>query len=153
LKTSEPPSAAKPINRISILVVDDDRALLETTLALLEDGFDAQGAGDGTEALRLLESQPFQVVCADFDMPGLNGIELLRRVRDSYPGTSGVLVTGLRDKLPAGVVRDESIFAVVYKPYAPEVLIRTIQNAVNLAAMTRAVTSFGKSSKRLGRKG
>ena len=153
LNSSQPPSAAKPIQRISLLVVDDNRALLETTLALLEEGFDARGATNGVEALRLFEKQPFQVVCADFDMPGLNGIELLHRVRELHPGTSGILVTGLRDQLPAGIARDESIFAVVYKPYAPEALIRTIHDAANLAAMTRAVTSFGKSSKRLKRRG
>jgi two-component system response regulator HupR/HoxA len=153
LNSSEPPSAAKPIQRISLLVVDDDRALLETTLALLEDGFDARGAVSGLEALRLLEKQPSHVVCADFDMPGLNGVELLHRVCELYPGTTGILVTGLRDQLPAGVARDESIFAVIYKPYAPDALIRTIQNAVSLAAMTRAVTSFGRSSKRLKKRG
>jgi CheY-like chemotaxis protein len=135
-----------------VLIVDDDRALLETTSAVLEEEFDVAMAANGHVALGLLEQQPYQVVCADYDMPGIDGVSLLRRIHQRHPSTSGILVTGLRDQLPQGIGGDECIFAVVYKPYSVAALCRTIQEAAKLLAMTRAVASFGRSSKRLGKK-
>ena len=135
-----------------MLIVDDDRALLETTAALLEDEFDVRTAPDARTALALLEREPSHVVCTDYDMPEVDGVALLRRIRALYPQTSGILVTGLKDQLPRGLTNDEAVFAVVYKPYTPETLFRTIRDASKLVEMTRAVTSFGRSSRKLGKK-
>jgi two-component system response regulator HupR/HoxA len=134
-----------------VLVVDDDRALLETTEAMLQTEFTVSIAQSGQAALDLLSTEHFHVICADYDMPGMDGITLLRRVHALYPATIGVLITGLRDQLPPGLLRDESIFAVVYKPYTPESLFRTIRDAWQTLSMTKAVTNFGASSRRLGR--
>jgi two-component system response regulator HupR/HoxA len=135
----------------NVLVVDDDRALLETTEAMLESEFTVSTAESGQSALDLLSGEHFHVICADYDMPGMDGITLLRRVHTLYPATSGVLITGLRDQLPPGILRDECIFAVVYKPYTPESLFRTIRDAWQMLSMRSAVATFGASSRRLGR--
>jgi DNA-binding NtrC family response regulator len=100
----------------------------------------------------MLRRQPCQVICTDYDMPEMNGVDLLRCARALYPGTSGILITGLREKLPAGVSGDESIFAVIYKPYTAAALFRTIHDAAKLTAMTQAASSFQRNSTRLGKK-
>jgi DNA-binding NtrC family response regulator len=135
----------------SVLIVDDDRALLETTAAMLDTEFLVAMAENARSALELLDRERFHVICADYDMPEMDGITLLRRVHALYPATSGILITGLRDQLPPGVLREEGIFAVVYKPYTPESLFRTIRDAWQVLSMTRAVASFGRSSSRLSR--
>jgi two-component system, NtrC family, response regulator GlrR len=133
----------------SVLIVDDDRVLLETTGAMLEGEFSVCTAESGPSALELLGRERFHVVCADYDMPEMDGITLLRRVHSLYPATTGILITGLRDQLPPGILREEGVFAVVYKPYTPESLFRTIRDAWQMLSMTRAVASFGASSRRL----
>jgi DNA-binding NtrC family response regulator len=132
--------------------VDDDRALLETTAAMLEEEFDVRTASSAAVALEMLDGAASCIVCADFDMPDMDGIALLRRVHELHPETRGILITGLRDRLPQGLAREESIFAVVYKPYTAEALFQCIREAYRLIVMTHAVGSFGRSSKKLGKK-
>jgi CheY-like chemotaxis protein len=141
----------KPNARVRVLLVDDDRALLETTVALLEEEFAVFAAGGGLEARQVLERHPIDVVCSDYSMPDVDGISLLRRARESYPRIEGVLVTAIRDQLPRGFANDESVFAVVYKPYAPEALISAIRAAANVARMRTSVARLGLATQRLTR--
>jgi CheY-like chemotaxis protein len=64
------------------LVVDDDAALLRAHVRALENkGFRVEAARDGAAALRALEAASFDVILSDIDMPGMNGMDLLDRVR------------------------------------------------------------------------
>ena len=79
-----------------ILVVDDDpqlRALLVDTLQAL--GYEAIGVGDGVEALSSLRTQPADIVISDISMPRMDGIELATRLRQDFPGTGILLITGV----------------------------------------------------------
>src|SRR5688572_20975676 len=81
-----------------ILIVDDDpgqRSLLETFL--VAKGFRTQSAGSGEAALRLLAEEPFSLMISDVRMPGMSGIETLRRVRGKHPFLPVLLVTAFAD--------------------------------------------------------
>jgi DNA-binding NtrC family response regulator len=79
----------------NILLVDDDLAFRVGTLALLEDhGFKATFATNGEEARQKLAEQHFDLVLSDLVMPGMNGIELLKHIRDTYPGLTVIMITG-----------------------------------------------------------
>jgi DNA-binding NtrC family response regulator len=79
----------------NILLVDDDLAFRVGTLALLEDhGFKASFATNGEEAMQKLAELPFDLVLSDLVMPGINGIELLKHIRDTYPGLTVIMITG-----------------------------------------------------------
>src|SRR5690349_6185998 len=80
-----------------VLVVDDEQDMLETTAAILSPEFEVLTARNGQLALSVLEKSPVQVICTDYNMPGLTGVQLLRLVRARYPGVSAVLVTGFTD--------------------------------------------------------
>jgi DNA-binding response OmpR family regulator len=68
----------------SILIVDDHPAVLDSlTLTLEAAGYHAIPAGDGLEAIAALESQPVDLILADVAMPGMNGYQLLSRVREN----------------------------------------------------------------------
>jgi DNA-binding NtrC family response regulator len=98
-------SASTP-SRPRILVVDDDPIAAESLADHLgEEGFDAATALGGDEALKLLEAastlvsasgppRPFAVALCDLSMPGLGGLELLRRIGKEYPETVVVMLTG-----------------------------------------------------------
>ena len=78
-----------------VLVVDDDEAVLETTLALVTDlGYAADQAMSGAQALRLFDATPYDVVLTDLRMPGMSGWEFLEAVRRRRPDTPVILLTG-----------------------------------------------------------
>jgi CheY-like chemotaxis protein len=132
--------------RFRVLVVDDDVGLLETTAALLTDDCDVQTASGGEEALALFERSPVDVVCTDYQMPGISGLELVRQLRASGYLFGAVLVTGLREYAGSAATRDlvkqGAIVRVLLKPYDPQVLIETVASAANLLRMKRAVASI-----------
>ncbi len=77
-----------------LLVVDDEMAVRQLLEAFLQSqGFEVSLAGDGVEALELMEKESFDLVLSDIGMPRMNGIELLENVQQKYPGTKRVLIT------------------------------------------------------------
>ena len=78
----------------SILVVDDERTIQDSLAwCLRTDGHDVQMARDGEEAMAIMASQDFDVLISDIIMPGLSGIDLLRKARVLHPRTLVVLIT------------------------------------------------------------
>jgi DNA-binding NtrC family response regulator len=78
----------------TILVVDDERTLARAIKAFLqESGYEAEVAGDAEQALGLLETLRPDVVFSDVRLPGMNGIELLRRIREFDPAIPVVIMT------------------------------------------------------------
>lgn len=81
-------TAIEPTSPLSILVVDDHAIVREGLKRILErttSGWRVIEAGDGTEALHLLRQQPVDLAVIDISMPGMNGLELLHRVRADFP--------------------------------------------------------------------
>ena len=83
-----------PLSPFTVLVVDDDRAGLESVRLVLErEGFRVLGAESGREALDVLRAESVQVVLTDLMMPGMDGIDLLKAIRQVVPGTDVILMT------------------------------------------------------------
>jgi CheY-like chemotaxis protein len=79
----------------SILVIDDDRAVLSTVKLLLERAAHAVEAVDNSQAgLRLLESQGFDLLVVDIFMPGMDGFETMRLVHQSRPEMPVIVMSG-----------------------------------------------------------
>jgi putative two-component system response regulator len=80
------------------LVVDDEPRLRQVILHLMRsDGFRCFEAGDGADALTVLERNPATLVLSDIRMPKMDGIELLRQVRARYPETAVMMLTAVAD--------------------------------------------------------
>jgi DNA-binding NtrC family response regulator len=80
-----------------ILVADDEDITLKHIISSLEqegEGYEVSGARDGLEALEKIEKKSFDILIADIKMPGLSGIELLEKVKDKYPETDVIIITG-----------------------------------------------------------
>jgi putative two-component system response regulator len=89
-----PDSTAAPF----CLVVDDEPRLRQVLAHLMRaDGFECMEAGNGEEALAILEERPAALVMSDVRMPRLDGIELLRQIRSRWPNTAVVMITALSD--------------------------------------------------------
>jgi len=80
---------------IDLLVVDDDSEFRETLVSrFTRTGFAVQSAGNGEEALGLAERRNFDVAVFDMMMPGMSGLELLKRFKESHPECEVILLTG-----------------------------------------------------------
>ncbi|MBI5015535.1 MAG: response regulator [Deltaproteobacteria bacterium] len=80
---------------MDILLIDDERSIRETLASFLTDiGHDVRTAFTGEDGLWALDDRPADLVLTDVKMPGISGLEVLQRVRESWPGSEVVLITG-----------------------------------------------------------
>ena len=78
-----------------VLLIDDEANVREPLAMHLQDmGHDVRSAGSGEEGLWKLEERPADLVISDIKMPGISGLDVLRKVRDRWPATDVVLITG-----------------------------------------------------------
>lgn len=104
----------------SILVVDDERNIRMTMVHALESGgFHVESAMSGEEALLMLNASPFDLVFLDIKMPGLDGIEVLRRTKQGWPSTRVVVITahGTVDNAVEAMKLGAADF--IQKPFTP----------------------------------
>jgi diguanylate cyclase (GGDEF)-like protein len=116
-----------------ILYVDDDPlACRSFARAMRQYGFIVDTAESGEEALEAARAYPYAVLAADFNMPGLDGIALVERVKKTSRDPSCVLVTGawnmVPDDRPFG---DLGIVDVIKKPWNSDALASTLRHALN----------------------
>jgi len=76
-----------------ILVVDDDQGILDSFEVLLGDRYDLVKAENGYEALRILEADPPHLMFLDIKMPGLDGIDILKRLQEDQKKVGVVVIT------------------------------------------------------------
>lgn len=108
----------------AILCVDDDASILDGFRRQLRKEFSVETAVGPQEGLKILEARgPFAVVVSDLQMPGMNGIQFLSRVREQSPDTIRILLTGNAD-LQASIdaINQGQIFRFLTKPCTPELL-------------------------------
>lgn len=122
--------------RIRVLVVDDDRNAAETMAAILESEVDVTTCTSPALALKSLSNTHFDVVCSDYSMPGMNGVELLGRVSTQTPNAGCLLITGAAQSLEREA---NALYYVLLKPYDPERLIRLVRQLGKVAQMRRSV--------------
>jgi CheY-like chemotaxis protein len=91
-------------------------------------------AGDGKEAQKLLEREHFDIVLCDWEMPGLNGIDLLRWVRSTPPLETlpFVMITGTTEKESVVECINAGVTDYIVKPLTPEALCQKIKKILKL---------------------
>jgi len=117
--------------KLPILIVDDDRLtcrLMAKWLAV--SGYETDIAVDGPSALKLFEQKEYGLAISDYQMPGMNGIELFRRLRELNANLSGILVTGMSRADIAVSAIDAGMRRVMSKPANYQELIPIIEEAL-----------------------
>ncbi len=129
--------------RPRVLVVEDDRNVADVVVRYLEcEGFDAVGVGDGYEALTRAEAEPPDIVVLDLMLPGLDGLEVCRRLRASTPVPVIMLTArGEEDDRIAGFEVGADDY--VSKPFSPRELTARVKAVLRRASSPtiRAVES------------
>ncbi len=115
-----------------ILVVDDEQVILESSVKLLrKKGYDARGAGSGPEALAVMRQEPFDLLLLDAVMPGMDGIEVLRRATELMPDMQVLMLTGHGTIDMAIEAMEYGATGFLRKPVAFDSLQQSIDDALS----------------------
>ena len=121
-----------------VLVVDDDALLREVLSDILRDaGLEVETASTGAEAIAQLGSGRADVVLSDVAMPQMDGIELLRRVRERDPDLPVVLMTGGPSLATAVKAVEYGAFRYLTKPMESSELVAIVQRAARIHRLAR----------------
>jgi response regulator RpfG family c-di-GMP phosphodiesterase len=115
-----------------ILFVDDEPNVLQGLRRQIRKEFSAHYVSDPTTVMTELEKEgPFAVVVSDMRMPGIDGAALLRQVKDRFPDTVRVMLTGYADQeIAVSAINQGSIYSFLNKPCDTEILFKTLRNAL-----------------------
>lgn len=115
-----------------ILFVDDEPQLLQSIKRQLRKRFDISIAEGGEEALQVLRDEgPFAVIVADMRMPGMDGVQLLERVKAGWPDTVRMMLTGNADQeTAADAVNKGQVFRFLNKPCSTPILVPALALAL-----------------------
>jgi DNA-binding NtrC family response regulator len=112
-----------------ILVIDDeDIVRLSCSRTLVPEGYELKMAKNGLEGLKLLEEESFDLVLTDLKMPNMDGIEVLANIKEKWPATDVVIVTGYQTVETAVKAIKLGAFDYIEKPFTPDTLIATVSN-------------------------
>lgn len=121
-------------DQLRVMVVDD----MSTSRGLITQALDAFGirnvasASDGPSALKALETSPVHLVVSDFNMPGMDGLQLLHALRSGArtKGVGFILITGKADKTIIDKGRELGMNNFLKKPFEPNALRGCIEAVV-----------------------
>ncbi len=121
-----------------VLIVDDEPSMRDMlSIALADEGYELATADAGDLGIERIQSEPFDVVISDIRMPGVDGMELLRVVRDVAPNTEVILITAHASTGSAIAALRLGAYDYVTKPFDVAELKVTVGHAIQQQALRR----------------
>ena len=109
--------------KMSIMVVDDEKIVRESLFFWFEKaGYTVDTASSGFEALEKLETYPFDIMFVDIKMPGMDGIQLLEKIKTDYPDTDVIIITAYGSIESAIKAMKTGASDYLLKPFKPNYL-------------------------------
>lgn len=116
-----------------ILVVDDDETIRNTIKAILEDeGYLVDSAATGSEAVQKTKKTAYNVALLDIRLPDMEGVELLKLMKDTVPRTRKIMVTGYPSMQNAIAALNKNADAYLVKPVDIAKLLSTVKEQLQL---------------------
>ncbi len=123
-------------NKISLLIVDDEESVRDSLYNwFVEDGFHVECAENAKEALLMLESGSFDIILADIKMPGMDGMEMHRRIKMLNPEAIVIIMTAFASVETAVQALKDGAYDYITKPFDPDDLSHLIRNAASQIEM------------------
>ncbi|MCK5821124.1 MAG: sigma-54-dependent Fis family transcriptional regulator [Bacteroidales bacterium] len=121
----------------SILIVDDEQSVRDSLYNwFIEDGYNVERAENAKKALAILEADCYDIVLADVKMPGMDGLEMLKRIKFLREETIVIIMTAFASVDTAVQALKDGAFDYVTKPFDPDVLSHLIRNAVKQISLS-----------------
>ncbi|MCK4293941.1 MAG: sigma-54-dependent Fis family transcriptional regulator, partial [Planctomycetes bacterium] len=139
-------------SQANILVIDDEESMRDSCRQTLSrDGNRVEMAEDGSKGLTMLKEQSFDVVILDLKMPGLSGMEVLKRIKEGNPAAVVIVITGYATVESAVEAMKNGAYDFISKPFTPDTLRMIVTRALekrglaleNVLLRDQLKTSFG----------
>jgi DNA-binding NtrC family response regulator len=137
-----------------VLIIEDKANMLNLLRQILAASYDVETAADGLAGLAMLERQSFDVVLSDVRMPGANGIEVVRTVKQRWPGTEVILMTAFASIEMAVQAMREGAYDYLPKPFDPDDVTLVVARALErkgLALRTKDLPAEAARAHRFSR--
>lgn len=125
-------------DRASILIVDDEESMRDACRQVLApEGFALKEASSGDGVLETIRHESFDLVILDLKIPGMDGMEILRRLHEESPDTAAIVITGYPTVESAVEAMKLGAADFLPKPFTPDVLRLTVRRTLRGAQMAR----------------
>jgi diguanylate cyclase (GGDEF)-like protein len=125
--------------KCSVLVIDDEPALLNLTRGLLASDYDFHGAESAEEAQQIFDREEIEIVVTDQQLPGMQGIPFLEWVKEKSPRTVRILMTGVYSmEDAANAINFGLAQRFLFKPWRPDQLIGLLRNTARTFLLERS---------------
>lgn len=135
-----------------ILVAEDEEITLKHLLSTLQkEGYEVSGVGNGRKAFENIEKEHFDLLIADIKMPGLTGIEVLRKIKEKHIETEVIIITGYGSIDSAVAAMKQGAYDYIAKPFNLDELLLKVMKIFEETNLKKEIialkTSLGANSK------
>mgnify|MGYP001575267103 CR=1 FL=1 len=115
----------------SILIIDDeDIVRISCKRTLMPEGFEVKTAQNGVEGLKMIEEEKFDIVLTDLKMPDIDGIEVLRLIKQRWAETVVIIITGYQTVNSAVKAIKLGAYDYIEKPFTPDGIVSVVYRAL-----------------------
>jgi len=121
------------MNKVRLLIVDDEAVIQQSCADIFtekSDHYDIITVSSGEKALAALEEKSFDVILTDLKMPGLPGLKLISAIRNRFPQTAIIVITGYATVKTAVEAMKLGAIDFVPKPFTPDEIFDAVENVV-----------------------
>ena len=135
---------------IKVLIIDDERPIRETLeMFLREKGYEVVTSGDGEGGLEAVRRERPEIVILDIRLPGMDGLEVLRRIKEAGEGVHVIVITAYHDAETTKQAMELGAYKYIHKPLDVDEFEGAIEKAVNnlfheMRHADREITSINK---------
>lgn len=134
-----------------VLVVDDEEGARDSLEVILEDSYDVEAVGDGMSALARIQEKHFDVVLLDVNMPEVDGLEVLKQIKDHNEAIEVIMVSAADRAREAAISIKTGAFDYITKPYEPEKILEAVEKVIRRHARHKpAASPYGGTGLDLG---
>ncbi len=134
-------------NAEKILIIDDDEGLTHFLSRFFSrKGYEVKSCGDGLKALELISGEPFDLILLDYKIPEINGLDTLKRIKDSQVKTPVIIMTAYGTTETAIEAMKRGAFDYLLKPFDRKDLSKMIFDALAINRQMKEIVSFPQPS-------
>ncbi len=114
------------------LLVIDDEPIVRTSCQkiLIPEGYEVKIAENGNEGLEILEKERFNLILLDLKMPGIDGVDVLKIIKERWPEIKVIILTGYSTVETAVTTLRMGAFNFIEKPFTPDKLLKSVEEAI-----------------------
>jgi DNA-binding NtrC family response regulator len=134
-----------------VLVIEDDEVLRQLLIDVLSDqGYVVEAAETGEDGLKLMEADVFDIVLLDINLPGMDGMDVLRLAPARQPDAQVVMMTAFGTVDTAVEAMKQGAFDYINKPFSTDELLLTITRALEEQDLRREVARLRQKARGIG---